>query len=242
MRPLTSTPRFLAVPALTLAVGLVGCGQTGTSGADDGAQSTATASPTPSPSPTPSIPAGWERYEQEDANFAVALPETWVPLDPARLNDSDAFNEMIEQNPQIAELLGSVAGQLESGQIAFFGFDRESGPGFATNLNVIPAGPTNLSADELAEQGAANVEQTIPVEGEIEQEQVTLPAGESARLRYRWTLNNPAGTAIPVAVTQYLLVVDGESFVLSFSTTTSELASYEDTFTGIAESFELVEE
>ena len=45
-----------------------------------------------------------------------------------------------------------------------------------------------------------------------------------------------------MAVTQYLLVVDGESFVLSFSTTTSELSSYEETFTGIAESFELLEE
>jgi hypothetical protein len=187
-----------------------------------------TASPTPEASATLQVtsspnsvglPDGWSRVQGD--GFSIGLPDTWESLSAADIADSGVLDQMREDNPAAAAAIDQAEAAMRSGQVQLFAFDpgpRTVDSGFATNVNVIHVGDTGGEAiADLADQIAAGVQLQIPIEGEIQSDTTTLPAGEAAVLTYRWTLNAPGGQTFDVAVTQYLIVTDGDAYIVTFS-------------------------
>ena len=78
----------------------------------------------------------------------------------------------------------------------------------------------------------------VPVNGEVETDTATLPAGEAGIVRYEWTVSAADGSSTDVAVTQYAVLADGTGYILSFSAASDTIDDYRPLFEQIAESFE----
>lgn len=199
----------------------------------------ATGSASSSASSDEGLPSGWTRVEVADEGFSIGLPEGWTELSADDLGASGIFEELQSANPEAAAALSQAQGAIESGQIALFAFDAEPAAStirFATNLNVINAGATGGSASDTADQMAQAISAQVPVNGEVETDTVTLPAGEAGVVRYEWTVAS-GGTSTDVSVTQYAVLADGTGYILSFSAASDVIQDYRSLFEEIAESF-----
>ena len=147
------------------------------------------------------------------------------------------MEELTTENPSIAPYLESVSGP--NSPIKFFAFDPDVKKGFATNLNIIVAeGAGDADVDDLAKAAVAEIEKLPTVTSEIEEDRVDLDAGEAVRLRFQQKFQSE-GTTIDVSTTQYGLIADGTSYILSFTTLPEQLSAYEDDFSAAMESLEL---
>lgn len=224
--------------AALLTIVLVACGDAGP------------ASPTASPPPATAtdagaaLPDGWVRLVIEDEGFAMGAPASWTDISADTLADTGVFEEIAGADPNLAALMDQVASAIESGSIALFVFDpgeltQESG--FAANVNVlVNARGATTSAADLAEQGRAEIEGANIASGPVTATTTDLPVGETAVLRYEWSVPSPTGGSHDVAVTQYLVRRDRDVFVVSMTSLASNVAEYQETWDQMAETFELL--
>jgi hypothetical protein len=158
------------------------------------------------------------------------------------LGNSSAFDDLAEENPEAAAALEQAAQAIEDGSMQFFAFDtgeRTAETGFATNLNVLNVGdPGDVTAAEVADQMAVALPQQIPVDGEIQTDTTTLPAGEAAVVDLEWTLTE-GGEAIALAVRQYAIITTADGYIISMTTPRQFAAELTETWEMIAESFQL---
>lgn len=216
------TTRRSAGP-LALLLTLVACG----GGAGPGASAAA-------------LPDGWERVTAAEAGFSMALPDGWDELTSDDLGD-DQFDALESANPESAAILEQAQQAMQSGQIAFFAFDLEptdASSTFAANVNVIDSSEVRGSATEVADELASQIRDQLPINGEVETETASLPAGETAIVRYEWTVASADGSSNDVTVTQYLILGDDGGYIISFSAATPTMAEYGATFRSMAESFQ----
>lgn len=187
------------------------------------------------------MPSGWTQVEVADEGFSIALPEDWDELSAEDLGESGIFDELESANPEAAQVLAQAQEAIESGQIAMFAFDAEPGDPestFAANVNVISAGEVDGTAQEAADQMAEGIRAQVPVNGEVETDTVTLPAGEAGVVRYEWSVSGGDGSSTDVSVTQYAVLADGDGFILSFSAASETMTEYGPLFEQIAETFD----
>ena len=186
------------------------------------------------------LPAGWERVEVSDEGFSIALPNDWDELSAEDLGESGIFDELESANPEAADVLAQAQQAIESGQIALFAFDGEPDDPdstFAANVNVISAGEVDGTAQEAADEMAEGIRAQVPVNGEVEAETVTLPAGDAGVVRYEWSISGGDGSSTDVSVTQYAVLADGDGYILSFSAATDTMTEYGPLFEQLAETF-----
>ncbi len=186
------------------------------------------------------LEAGWTRYEKAEDGFAIALPPGWqqMDLDPETVKES--MQTMMKDNPQMAEALSEQAQSMAASGVKFWGFDMadlsDDSPGL-TNVNVLVSDvPKEVTLDQYEQVNAQQLEQMAT---DVKHERVNLPAGEAIKFTSKLTTNTETGS-IEQALTQYALLKDGTSYVITFTTETSELAGNTETFQKIAESFELL--
>ena len=216
-----------AVAALfVLATFAAGCSGTGEASPTASATPEATSSPTLTPtlalSPSPNtvgLPDGWTRVQGD--GFSIGLPDAWETILAADIADSGAWDQLRDANPDAQAVIDQAETAMRTGQVQLFAFDpgpRTVASGFANNVNVIHVGdPETDDLVTLAEEVAQAVALQVPVDGRIRTSTTTLPGGEAAVLRYRWTINAPGETAFEVAVTQYLIVTAGDGYIVTFS-------------------------
>ena len=151
------------------------------------------------------------------------------------------WDELRDANPDAGAVIDQAETAMRSGQVQMFAFDpgpRTLASGFANNVNVIHVGdPGDDDLASIAEQVANAVALQVPVEGRIRTSTTTLPAGEAAVLRYRWTVNTPGQGSFPVAVTQYLIVTDGDGYIVTFSGLQADEERDRSTWEAMATSF-----
>jgi len=184
---------------------------------------------------------GLTQVEVAGEGFSIGIPEGWTELSAADLEEAGGFDELESANPGVADALEQAQAAIESGQMAFFAADvepQDASSAFVANVNVINGGPTTDLPPDAAEQMADGVRAQIPVNGEIETDSASLPAGDAAVLRYEWTVAGEDGSSTDVAVTQYALMANGSGYILTFSAPAETLAEYGPIFEQIAESFE----
>jgi hypothetical protein len=251
LRRLGSLASALAALALVLAA----CGG-----------STATSSPTEAPEPTPSPnpteastpepttsqapasastggPVGTTgRIVDEEAGYAVTLPDGWLRLDLSEGDIEQFFETGLDaMSPEAAQLLqGQVTAMLASG-MRFFAIDQAGvTPEFAPNMNILvtPTGGTSL--DLLEQVIVGQLEATLPdIAGEIETERLTLPSGDSLRMSYALDVDPTGGSAMQVAIHQFLIIDGAQGIFLTVSGPASDEFAAEAL--GIAEGFELLD-
>ncbi len=200
------------------------------------ASARATREPSPSPSAERELEAGWQVHQTAD--FSLALPENWQPIDAETLAEGDIFDELIEENPDLAAVLEQAESQIASGQVDFMAIElgAAAADGFAENVNV-SASPFRGSLSDLEEVAVEEIQGVIPGARNVESGMEELPGGDAVLLRYEYPLEGPGGGEIDVAVMQYMIAPDDAVYIITFSTTADEIDEYEVTFEAIAETF-----
>ncbi len=208
--------------------------------------------PTPTTPPTPTATVqssgagsegqleGWTRYEQADEGFAISLPPGWqqMDLDPQTVRES--MQNVLKDNPQMAEALGEQAQSMAASGVKFWGFDMSdlsSDSPSVTNVNVLVTDvPENVTLDQYEQVNAEQLEQMAT---DVKHERVNLPAGEAIKFTSTLGTSTQSGS-IQQSLTQYALLESGKSYIITFTTEASKLAGNAQTFQKIAESFELL--
>jgi hypothetical protein len=149
--------------------------------------------------------------------FAVTLPDGWTRLDV----DAAAVENMLEAGsknltPEAREALKQQLATLASAGITFYAIAPTSAPGFTTNLNII-AGPAEMTLDEIETGSLAQVEEMGVARDAIENERVTVPAGEALHLRYSLPAKAADGGQVEATIEQYTVVADGKQYILTFT-------------------------
>ena len=225
--------------ALTLAVALTACAQNDPDEPEATRSASATESPSPTPTPSPSpdveVEAGWALHEED--GFSIALPEEWQVFDAETIAETGIFEELADENPDLASVFAQVQAAIESGQTTFIAMElgAPAADGFAENVNIGESAYRG-SLSDLEELSVAEIEAGIPVSGEVESEVVDLRAHEAVRLQYGYSLDT-ADQTLAVEVIQYLVVEEDSAWIITFSSTADQMPEYEATFEESADSF-----
>jgi hypothetical protein len=184
---------------------------------------------------------GWPLYEVKTEGFALSLPPDWRQFDMNPATFEAKLKETLTRNPQLESLLGSLRQQVASG-VKFFGFDEASmKTGFTTNVNVlrlpVPPGRT-LDMEVMA--AVKQMESLPTVAKPIFHERLKMTTGDCERLRYQMTMKLPSGKDVSLAITQYVLIKDNDSYAVTLTTTSDQEAKYTPTFEKIGQSFRLL--
>jgi hypothetical protein len=119
----------------------------------------------------------------------------------------------------------------------------ESGPLFRTNLNVVvrDAEP-GATVSELNSPGQLREferQAGSVLNGPVESDLVTLPAGNTHKLSFAATFNSPDGKPVSVYQQQYELISGGKYYALIYTTALDEKSTYQDIFEESAQSFRI---
>lgn len=178
---------------------------------------------------------GFSIYEVASAGFSIEVPSSWKALSADEAFGEGSMDEFIEENPDFEPY--RAAFEDPSSAFEFIALDPELREDFATNVNVVVQDiQGDLSFDEYAEAVLAEIREIAAVKGAVDEEVVTLPAGKAQKLSYLLDFT-VGGKALTVSTLQYALLVDGTSYVITYSTLPGHEAELAQTFERSARSF-----
>jgi hypothetical protein len=182
---------------------------------------------------------GASTYEIRSAHVSVAVPRDWETLTADQAVSGGAWDAFVADNPDFAPYRDLIT--KADSPVKFIAVAPKDEQGFGTNLNIIVSPvPREVGFDEYAK---ANMQQLAAMgsvaRDSVEQELVTLPAGRAQKVSYRLSVV-AAGKRRTVATLQYALLVDGKSYVLTYTTLPGEQGRWADVFRRSAESFRLL--
>ena len=205
-----------ALPLLLIVLLLVGCGFGGES------------------APEAVVGDGLTRYEISSGRFSIGVPETWHATTSTQMKKT-SFKTFADQNPAFAAYAGAVA--KKNSPFKFFAYDPVVRKHFATNLNVmVTPVPEGVTPEKYKRSALAEAKSIA--DSRLDSSEVDLPAGKALRIEYRarFLLN---GRRKAIATTQYALLLDSKSYVLTYTTLPTLRSDYADWFKLSAESFQL---
>ena len=194
--------------AVLVLLGAVACG--GSSGPEKGAES-----------------AGFTSYTVE-GKFTVSIPSDWKAFTDEQLQSID-LSEFVEENPAFEG--------INVDDYAMLAADPDA-TDLPTTFNVIVQEglPEGRQIEDDVDAALSSIATLPIVEGSLNHEIVTLPAGRALYLEY--TLEATfGGLKKGVATRQYGLYSGDRSFILTFACAPSQADALESTFQRSAESF-----
>jgi hypothetical protein len=185
---------------------------------------------------------GWTLYTLPSEGFAVGLPPGWMQIDLGEDLIETSIALAAEENPEYAVFLEGQLASLIASSVKFFGFDVSQvgfGSEYATNASVIRQFVgAGVTVDFLADQTKAQLEALLGPDASVTTDDVTLPAGEAARVDIQRSLTLPDGSEVALTQVQYILVEEGELYVLTLTTLEELYATSGPVFEEMAESFQ----
>lgn len=198
-RPRLPSPA-LGVALVALAVSLVACGD--------------------KEAPNTTAPSGFVVVRDASAGFAIAVPADWQQVSlEGNLDrfDRQAF-DLTGKNPNLGPAIVQARQLLQQGgRLMAVSQDGRS----IVNLTVDKADEESLdeigrlTSAKLTEAGATNLTQEITTTG----------AGRALKLTFRLRLEGPGGTEMEAEETQFYLLRDEKSFVITVQNGTPEIVS-----------------
>ena len=170
--------------------------------------------------PQTTAPAGFVVVRDAGAGFALAVPSDWqqVPL-PSDLDEFDRkASELQGRNPRLAPAIVQARQLLQSGgRVMAVSPDGAS----VLNLTVDRADEKNLA--EVARVTTAKLQEAGATD--VAQEQTTTGAGPGLKLTFKLMVEGVGGTTVVANETQYFVLHDGKSFVITLQNGTPEIAN-----------------
>lgn len=225
---------------LALALGLlVGCGLPGQATRPAPATSADSSAAVVQASFAPGVPDGWDLYEEADDGFAIALPPEYDRIDTDEATLTAFLDTLKQQNPDEAETLDrEFRGFLDSGAPKLWAFDQTT-ENTGSNVLVIKEPLSRaLTLDQYVQVTLRQLDNVAEVIRPIQQQRVTLAAGEAVELRYDQR-GDTAGDASDTTV-QYLVVDGRTAFVLTFIVAQERADTFVPIFQQAAQTFRLL--
>jgi hypothetical protein len=158
----------------------------------------------------------WTTHSVPSVRFSIETPGAWIDITSA---SSKVLTGLATAEPSLTSLVKVV---MSNKLIKFFGID----PSGKANVNVIAA---PIGAESLHAWVSANVAQLkglTELRGAVSVAPITLPGGAAYVVSYDETVAHS-----PKVVTlQYYAIHDGESYVITFTTSPSLEWKYASTF------------
>ncbi len=229
------SPRMLqsTLSAIVIAALAAACG---------GAATPVPASPTAAPTPT--LDPAWTLHESEADGFAIALPTEWRPIELDAKTLDASLEAAVGQSPELKFMLEGQARNLIASGVKFFAFDlgaESIESGMTTNVNIIkiPLG-AEVALDFYVDLNLGQLEGLSSVEKPVLHKRVKVMAGDAEQLRYGMTVNTPNGN-LTLALTQYLVIVGEDAYVITLTTSADQAEGYSAVFEQIGQSFRVME-
>ena len=178
-------------------------------------------------------------YEVRSAHLSVAVPKDWETLTADEALSADAWDAFVSNNPDFAPYRDVIT--KSNSPVKFIAVAPKDDSGFGTNLNIIVSPvPGDVGFDEYAKANVQQLQATgSVVGGAVDDQVVTLPAGRAQKVSYRLSVT-AAGKRRTVQTLQYALLVNGKSYVLTFTTLPGQEDLWAAAFRRSAESFRLL--
>jgi hypothetical protein len=189
----------------------------------------------------------WRLYTLEEDGVALSVPPGWKEFNLSEQDLQTVMNEMAAANPQFGSAMGSQVASMASQGVKFYAFDLWSASlqmGFANNINLLKVDkPCDVTLDKAVKESIAELEEQLSgtLDGPILSARLTTVGGEQVRrINYDAVLNMPDGSPLAISLVQYMLVDDNSLYILTGTTTTSQITDYALTFEQIAQSIYLL--
>lgn len=185
---------------------------------------TPTPTPRPTPSPTPSpTPAPTATTFVSTDGYTITLPPQWAALAVDPEDVGPLLDLLGTQQPEVADLVRTYL-DLSGARISMITLDNDpehAGPGIPPNANILVQSSLGLPLDFVA-AGVAEVIGRLPgVTTDVTRERVSLPAGDAIRMTFE--VSTEGGTGPTGALVSYLIVRDGDAYVVTFVTLKEQL-------------------
>jgi hypothetical protein len=179
-------------------------------------------------------------YRAQSAGVSIALPRSWQAISSENINQ-EKLEQFAEQNPSMARLIQQL---YEPGSpIKIIAIGPASGPLFRTNLNVVvrDAEPGQTVAELNSPEQLEELERQAGsiLNGPIESDLITLPAGNTHKLSFAATFKTTDGQPVSVYQEQYELISGGKYYALIYTAALDDKSDYQDVFTESAQSFRI---
>jgi hypothetical protein len=193
----------------------------------------------------------WVRYESLDEGYTVDLPKSWQKLDLGADDVKAAVDLMRGQNPDLAEFMNSSQFRSQMDSMAKSGvrlilYDSNVDYGttlFATNMNLVHMEiPGGMKLDDVVDKNIMELRKVLGkgLASEIDREVAKLGNASARKISYVYQVN--AGYQyVDIVISQYLTVKDNHQYILTFSTTESEVRWRDSEFDRIARTFKFTE-
>jgi len=192
-----------------------------------------TPSPSPSPSPTPSpTPEPTPTVFRSADGYAITLPVGWLAL-PVEDADVDALLDLLgSQQPAVADLVRDYL-ELTNARISMVALEGGlggTGSALPANVNVLIQPSLGLSLSFVSSLVGSVIEELPGVTGPVTTENVSLPAGEAARLRFQVQVDTEGVTVPATALESYILIRGSEAYVITFVSAADQVGDDQPVF------------
>ncbi len=203
----------------------------------------ATPSPSATPTrtrPTPVLEEGWKVHNVPSLGLAIALPASWEPQELKAATLETTIQALKKKNPLIADALQEQGQQLIVSGVQFFAVDLAPGSGggqVITNITILRRTQAQEFGFDL--DFRANVQQLNNMEGAtkpVASRRLQTEVGEMGQVRYRMAMTGTNGQPLTSAVTQYMFMLDKQSYLTTFTTLITLEEKYAPIFEKIAKS------
>jgi hypothetical protein len=178
--------------------------------------------------PNTVAPSGFVVVRDASAGFAIAVPADWQQVSlKGNLDrfDREAF-ELTGRNPNLGPAIVQARQLLQfGGKLMAVSQDGRS----LVNLTVDKADEDTL--DEVAQVTSAKLTEAGATN--MAQERTTTGAGPALKLTFRLRIEAPGGTEMDAEETQFVVLRDGKSYVITVQNGTPDITS------AVASSFRL---
>jgi hypothetical protein len=162
------------------------------------------------------VPTGYTEFRDSARGYSLAVPSSWTQINVQSPSAAAAFNQLLKEKPQFAQVLGSSVSSLANERMSLLAV----GPNETTVNMIVEQGSGTLTAAQLGTVYSADIRPAYVRAG------IKLLGHQMARLdgypALRISITIPFGTVV-LPETQFIAGVHGFEYVLTIAHATPTL-------------------